>query len=60
MALTRYRQLDMLMMTGWNSKERTEREWRELFTSADERFDFVGIRQSKQSALQIIEVIYRD
>jgi len=33
-----HRHLDLPMMAGFNSKERTEKDWRELFTDADERF----------------------
>ncbi len=58
--LIRNRQLDILMMmTCWNSKKQTERNWRELFTEADERFHFVGVTRSKQSKLQTIEVVFR-
>ena len=48
------------MMTAWNSKERTEKDWRDLLAQADDRFDFIGVRWSKQSELQIIEVGFRD
>ncbi len=58
--LIRNRQLDILMMmTCWNSKKQTERDWREFSTEADERFHFVGLARSKQSELQTIEVVFR-
>ncbi len=57
--LIKNRQLDILMMTCWNSKNPTERNWREFSTEADERFRFVGVTWSKQSELQTIELVFR-
>ena len=50
----------MLMMTAWNSKERTEKDWRQLFAQADPRFEFVGVKRPRQSELQIIEVVFHE
>jgi len=46
----------MIMQTDHNSCERTTADWEKLFTAADPRFKFLGVRQPEQSSMGIVEV----
>lgn len=50
------RNLDMVMLACFNSSERTAADWEKLFTTADQRFEFLGVRQLEQSTMAVVEV----
>ena len=47
--------MDVSMLTIQNSQERDQDDWISLFSRADERFKFLGIKHPKGSHLSIIE-----
>lgn len=51
--------LDLQMLAGCNSNERTPSNWIQLFEGADSRFEFKGIVQPPGSAAALIEVIWK-
>ncbi|GME52363.1 O-methyltransferase [Neofusicoccum parvum] len=53
------RGLDTCMLGVFNSNQRTEQEWQDIFAMADKRFKFLGVRRPTQFALLwIIEAIW--
>ena len=48
----------MIQVLGWNSLERTERQWQDLFARADPRFAFLGTRTQEGSLISVIEAVY--
>ncbi len=46
------------MKITFNAKNRSTRDWHNLFAKADERFRIVSIRTPPSSALSIIEVVW--
>lgn len=46
------------MMAMFNSKERSEAEWRELVKKADPRFNFASIKRLAPSPLAVMELIW--
>ncbi|MCJ1369595.1 hypothetical protein MMC20_000807 [Loxospora ochrophaea] len=52
------REMDMLMLSLFNSREREESDWRALFQSADPRFQDVTIHVPDGATLAIIESIW--
>ena len=50
------RRFDLAMKQNFNSKERTEKAWRQVLRDADERFNVVEIRTPEGSQLSIIVV----
>ncbi|KAF2726953.1 S-adenosyl-L-methionine-dependent methyltransferase, partial [Polyplosphaeria fusca] len=52
------RAMDVDMMALFNSKERSLEEWKELFVTADARFDLSNEVQPEGSALGIMEVTW--
>lgn len=54
--LTGYRCQDLAMLAVFNSKERSEAEWRGLVARADSRFRFESIVQLMASPLAIMEI----
>ncbi len=53
------RDMDLVMMAMNNSCERTDRDWRDLFKRADERFELVGFRTPEGSAMGFVEVVWK-
>ncbi|KAK7744120.1 hypothetical protein SLS53_003641 [Cytospora paraplurivora] len=53
------RSQDIAMMAVFNSKERSEVEWRSLISRADSRFHFESIVQLKPSPLAVMELSWR-
>ncbi|KAF4335840.1 sterigmatocystin 7-O-methyltransferase precursor [Fusarium beomiforme] len=53
------RSMDLLMLTLLNAQERTEKEFEELFKSADERFVFKGVRRPEGCRMSIIEAVWQ-
>ena len=45
----------MLMMAGWNGKQRTRTEFQELFEAADPRYKFQGAVHPDGSGMWIME-----
>jgi hypothetical protein len=45
-----HRQLDMVMLTIFGAKERTERDWKELFAKVDERLEIRNMHYSPSGA----------
>lgn len=48
----------MVMFGLFNSKERATDDWKALFSAADPRFIFLGVRQPPDSNLSIIEAVW--
>lgn len=55
----RIRNLDMIQALGWNSLERTGKDWHDLFARADPRFEFLGTRTPEGSSISMIEAVYK-
>ncbi|KAL8720152.1 MAG: hypothetical protein Q9225_002940 [Loekoesia sp. 1 TL-2023] len=54
------RSLDLQMQALFNSKQRSEGEWENLFKAASERFGFLGARRPKQGGLLwIVEAVWK-
>lgn len=51
---------DLAMKHTFNSKERDRGEWKELLSSADNRFELRDIRRSQGSFLSVLEVVWTD
>lgn len=49
----------MVMFGIFNSKERATDDWKALFSAADPRFKFLGVRQPPDSNLSIIEAVWK-
>lgn len=49
---------DIAMLAMFNSKERSEAEWRDLVASADSRFRFESIVRLMPSPLAVMEIIW--
>jgi len=49
------RTMDLSMLGAFNGKERDCDDWQFLFKEADERFKFVGLKDSEGSALSFVE-----
>ena len=47
------------MLGIFNSRERDIDEWQSLFREADSRFEFLGVKEPKGSALAIIEARWK-
>ncbi len=54
------RTLDIAMLQIQNSRERGEEDWVELFSRADERFKFLGVKHPSGSKLAIITALWDD
>ena len=50
----------MLMMAGWNGKQRTMAEFQRLFEAADPRFKFQGAVRPEGSGMWIIEATFEE
>lgn len=50
--------MDMLMLSICNSRERDEKEWRQLFEKADLCFKVLRVFTPKGSALGIMDVVW--
>jgi hypothetical protein len=53
--LTIDRNMDLLMLTTVNAREREVADWKLLFKAADERFEFVRSYQPEKSMMWITE-----
>lgn len=51
--------LDMIQTTCWNSLERTNSGWRDLFSRVDPKFVYLGSKTPHGSAVSLIEAEYR-
>lgn len=47
--------MDMIQAIGWNSVERTASDWKRLFSSVDNRLEFVGTRTPAGCSVSLIE-----
>lgn len=56
--LIAHRCQDIAMMAMFNSKERSEMEWRKLIQEADPRFNFASIQRLAPSPLAVMELIW--
>ncbi|KUJ07170.1 O-methyltransferase-like protein [Mollisia scopiformis] len=54
------RAYDMLMMTLFNARERELEDWITLFTQADKRFKFVGVKKMEVGTMSVITVVWED
>jgi hypothetical protein len=52
--------LDVLMATCFNSRERTAQDFESLFREADERYKWKGVTRPAESSLSLIEVVWQD
>jgi O-methyltransferase domain len=52
------RTMDLIMLTLLNAQERTEAEFRELFTKVDERFRFLGVTRPEGCRMSIVEAVW--
>lgn len=48
----------MVVLSCFNSSERTEREWQKLFELADKRFQFEAVVTPNGSTMSIIQAIW--
>lgn len=48
----------MIQALGWNSLERTARDWQDLFARADPRYEFLGTKTPEGSLISVIEAVY--
>ncbi|KAJ4293187.1 hypothetical protein N0V90_008469 [Kalmusia sp. IMI 367209] len=55
----RERYLDLFMMCAYNSRERTETDWKKLFGAADGRFIFQGATTLPGASLSLIEAVWK-
>lgn len=46
------------MLCAYNSRERTEEDWKALFERADERFVFKGVVTLPGASLSLIEAVW--
>jgi hypothetical protein len=49
----------MIQAFGWNSLERTESDWKALFTQVDPRLVFAGTKSPEGSSVSLIEAVWR-
>lgn len=49
---------DLVMKMAFNGKDRSRRDWLNLFQEADKGFKIVSIETPPQSALAIIEAVW--
>lgn len=54
------RNLDMIQALGWNSLERTSRDWERLFQKVDSRLKFLGTRTPEGSCVSLIEAVWAE
>ena len=52
-------QMDMIMITGFNGRERRRAEYEKLLAQSDERFVLDAIRQPKGSTMSMVEVSWK-
>ena len=50
--------MDLTMLSILNARERDADEWESLFTEADARFEFQGVKRPNGSNLAIMEAIW--
>lgn len=53
-----YRGQDLTMLACFQSKERTEADWKHLICSADPRFVLKSVTHAQQGPLAVIEVVW--
>ncbi|KAK7181590.1 hypothetical protein DPSP01_011407 [Paraphaeosphaeria sporulosa] len=53
------RYLDLFMLCAYNSRERTEEEWRALFAAVDSRFVFQSVTAVAGASLSLVEAVWR-
>lgn len=46
------------MLCAYNSRERTEEDWRALFAAADHRFAFKGVTTLPGASLSLVEAVW--
>lgn len=54
--------MDVNMITMFNAVERTDDEWREIFSLADSRFEVVAFRNPKEcegNLFAIVEAVWK-
>jgi hypothetical protein len=47
--------IDLIQAIGWNSLERTVSDWKKLFSSVDDRLEFLGTHTPAGSSVSLIE-----
>ena len=52
------REIDMIMLSAFNSYERERADWERVFRNADERFGKVSFRLLDSSLMEVIEVVW--
>ena len=52
-------QMDMIMMTGFNGRERRRAEYEKLLAQSDERFVLEAVRRPEGSTMSMVEVSWR-
>ncbi|OTB01375.1 hypothetical protein M426DRAFT_64179 [Hypoxylon sp. CI-4A] len=52
------RSADLLMMSGFNAKERSRRDWENLLAAADTRLRIVNVTQPKDAHDAVIEIVF--
>lgn len=50
----------MIQALGWNSLERTSRDWEKLFQKVDSRLKFLGTRTPEGSCVSLIEAVWAE
>ncbi|KAK6956708.1 hypothetical protein Daesc_001987 [Daldinia eschscholtzii] len=55
-----HRNLDILMLTVWNAKERTETMWKEIIEAVDPKLRFKGSRPIEGSTFSIVEAVWEE
>ena len=53
-----YSTMDLTMQQMFNTRERTETDWKKLVAQADSRFEWVCVHRPPGSALGIIEIAW--
>lgn len=54
-----HRNVDLAMLAQFNSRERTAKDFEDVFRQADPRFHVIDINKPRGSAMAIIEVAWR-
>lgn len=50
--------MDLLMLAFFNSKQRTVEDWTKLLVDVDSRLKLANVRQSPESRLTVLEIVF--